>query len=689
MLDQTSPDGTKRWQTMGESIRNPRGWPMGVKVLAGLFLFLFLLWLILFVTKGRFLKGTFERIASSSLEREVTVTGDFWLYFDPFDVRFRAEGLRIAGPEWSTAPHFFKSALIDSRLSTLRLLVGKQRFNVLTLDRGDVRFEWDKAGKRNSWTFGDPSAPGEPLDLPEIRKAALTNTVLHYNDPPAQLSAEVRFNTIQAADTRVQEDIRFNGTGQMRGTDFTLTGGLLSPNATLAGGQNKFVLDATAGDTRLHADGTLPGLTIIEGAKLNVSARGRNIANLFQLIGVAVPDTRRYALTSRMTKVGDEYRFEQLKGSFGDSDLAGRLTIASGDRLKLTADLKSEKVDIIDIGPFVGYNPDRLAAQGRKGTIRQEGGSPRVLPDATLRIEALDNFDADVKYAVKQIRAPDVPISNLQLVLDLEKRLLKLSPLNFQMSGGNVSSDIIIDARQQPVVTQYDIRLAPTPMGRLLAGWGVSESGTSGTIKARIQLTGRGNTVHDSLATSNGRMVAILPRGSLWTSNIQLSELDVGTFATKMFSDKLKEPVSINCGVIAFTVRNGVAAADPILIDTSKNVITGRGGFRFRDESLDLAFRADGKTFSLFSGQSPVGLQGRFAEPALQVISPELLTRAGVAVGIAAVAAPVAAVLAFVDVGDAKSADCGPVLSGARATAQRTSKGKAREDVGKGRPDKD
>src|SRR3546814_13483472 len=82
-----------------------------------------------------------------------------------------------------------------------------------------------------------------------------------------------------------------------------------------------------------------------------------------------------------------------------------------------------------------------------------------------------------------------------------------------------------------------------------------------------------------------------------------------------MFQKKLKDPVEIKCGLIAFTVRDGVAAADPIIIDTRKNVMLGRGGFSFRNESLDLAFRADGKKFSLFSGQSPVGIGGTFARP--------------------------------------------------------------------------
>ena len=313
------------------------------------------------------------------------------------------------------------------------------------------------------------------------------------------------------------------------------------------------------------------------------------------------------------------------------------------------------------------------------------GAAPqRVLPDAALPVAELQRFDAGLHWTIQDIKSRNVPISHVDLTLALDRGRLALSPLSFAMARGNVASDLIFDTRSRPALDTYDIRLSPTPMGRLLAGYGVDESGTSGTIKGRIQLKGRGDTIHDSLATSSGRVAFIMPGGSFWTRNAQLSELDIGTFIQKMFEHKLKEPVQINCGLIAFTVRDGIAAADPIIIDTKKNVILGRGGLSFKNESLDLAFRADGKQFSLFSAQSPVGLNGYFAKPGIQVISPELLARAGGGVGLATVASPLAAILAFIDVGDAKSAACGPILAGAHAQAMRTTKGKPRDDVGNG-----
>lgn len=662
-------------------------WPL--RWLACAILALFLVWLILFITKGRFLKHPAERLATSLLGRDVTVAGDFQLYFAPFSVKFYSEGLTIANPAWAGQKPFFKADLIDTRISTSRLILGSRVIKRLDLDGGTLDLRWSRDGERNTWTFGDPSRKGEPLKLPRIWRAIVSGTKLHYEDPRLALSTDVAIDTVRASDRQINDAISFSGTGRMRAFPFTLKGSLLTPNATVTGGANKFALQARSATTALDAAGTLEGPTQLEGAKLDVNVRGTNLADLFDFLGVAVPDTRSYRFRSDLTYADEAWRFTRLRGMFGASDLAGGMTISMPDaRLLIEADLATQKLHMIDIAPFVGYDPQRIEARGAKGVIEQVGGVPRILPDAPLRVEAIKRFDARVKYRVRTVMGQNLPISNIGMVLDLDKTLLKLSPLTFDMAGGHVSSDISIDARRVPVFTRYDIRLSPTPMGQLLGRWGVEQSGTTGTIKARVQMTGEGDTVRKSLATSDGRIAIILPQGSMWARNIQLSELDVGVFIQKLFEKKLKEPVQINCGLIAFTVRDGIASADPILIDTRKNVMLGRGAFSFKDESLDLAIRADGKKFSLFSGQSPVGVGGHFAAPSINPISGQLIARAGVGVGLGVVASPLAAVLAFVDVGDAKSAACGPVLSGAQATAQRTSKGQSRKDVGRGTPAK-
>ncbi|MET0588728.1 MAG: AsmA family protein [Novosphingobium sp.] len=653
-----------------------------LNVLLGIIATLFAAWLVLFITKGRFLKHPFERTVSSMIDRTVKVKGDFQLYFAPIRIKFYSEGLTVSNPSWARRPHLFAAEKIDTSIAPLSLIFGKRHVYYVDLTNGSADLEWNAKGDRNTWTF---SGDGKPFEIPRIDRATVSGTTLRYIDPRLKLRADLAVETVTAKAGQIGKSVGVEGNGQFRNTPFRLTARLLSPDATVNNGKNALTLRAWAANNVIDVAGTLPSLAEFQNVPLQTQARGRDLSELFDIIGVAIPQTRTYALKAQMVKDGDEYRFTGLTGKFGVSDLAGKLTVTNAERLRLDSTLRTRQLDIIDAAPFIGYNPDVVATKGAVAAAAATGAGPqRVLPDAELPVEAMKRFDASLKWNIGILRSRSVPISNVDLTLELDRGRLALSPLTFSMARGNVASDIVFDTRQRPAADSYDIGLAPTPMGRLLTGYGVEESGTSGTIRGRIQLRGRGDTIHDSLASASGRIAFVIPQGTLWTRNVQLAELDLGTFVYKMFQDRLKEPVRINCGLIGFTVRNGIAAADPILIDTRKNVILGRGGFSFRTEGIDLAIRADGKKFSLFSGQSPVGVGGHFAQPSLDVISPELIGRAGVGLGLAAVVSPLAGVLAFVDVGNAKSAACGPVLSGARAAAQRTTKGKKRDDVGRG-----
>lgn len=95
----------------------------------------------------------------------------------------------------------------------------------------------------------------------------------------------------------------------------------------------------------------------------------------------------------------------------------------------------------------------------------------------------------------------------------------------------------------------------------------------------------------------------------------------------------------------------------------------GRGGFSFGDESLAMSLEGDSKQFSLFSGQSPIKVNGYFADPSINPISAELLGRGAAAVTLGLVATPLAAIAAFIDLGDAKDVNCTPILAAKRDTA--------------------
>lgn len=627
---------------------------------------LVLAYAILWITKGRFLKPYFERIASHQAHRAVRVGGDFQLYLNP-NIHFLAQGLSVANPAWAAHPQLFTGRSIEFELFTLRLIFGERRFAYLAVDGGDAALEWNKA-RQNSWTFGPDT--GGPTILPAIERLGITDTRLSYADPALALKIGVRVGDIAGAHSKVDGAIGFAGRGTAQGKPFTLNGKLLAPNATIAGGRNPIVLSVITGDSHLDVSGTLPGATVLEGADLKIHAKGKDANTLLALLAVHALATRSYNLYADLTKMGIEWRFTRIHGGFGDSDLAGRLTLSlPNSRLLATGDLTSKKLDILDVGPWIGYDPDALTAH--KGVIRTIAGTPRIIPDASLASESLNVFDARIRYRAAAIRTGSLPLSHLDMGVNLDHRLLKLQPLDFSVADGRFTGSVILNARRNPVVTDYDFHLGAVPLQKMLASFHTAAGGTTGTIRARLKLRGYGDTMRKSLATSSGRMAVIVPNGTLALGASELVELNAGRFAESFLNKTLKKPSTIRCGLIAFTVRSGQATADPILIDTDRSAIHGTGGFSFANESLNLKIKADSKRFSLFSAQSPIGVGGYFAKTTINPISKSLLARAGASIALGVVATPFAAILPFIDIGDAKSSNCGPMLRGAPAADQR------------------
>ncbi len=319
--DRTVPDQAITTPS-GPVARRKRRLRIARNVAIGVLGTLFAIWLILFITKGRFLKGPVEGIASSLTEREVAVKGDFQLYFAPFKIKFLAEGLTVSNPEWAARPYLFTARKVDTRIAPLALLFGSWRLHWLDLTDGAVDLEWNAKRTANTWTF-DSSGDAKPLELPTIDRAVLRDTTVRYRDPVLQLLTDLDFASVKSNDAKIGEAVRFTGDGTLRATPFTLKGALLTPDATVQLGQNRLELQARAANNIIDISGTLPSLADIEGVPLATKARGRNAAELLGIIGVVIPRTRSYKLTATLVKRDRLYRFDALKGTFGASDIAG------------------------------------------------------------------------------------------------------------------------------------------------------------------------------------------------------------------------------------------------------------------------------------------------------------------------------------------------------------------------------
>lgn len=643
-------------------------------ILAGIFALILIFGVVLFVTKGSFIKGTVENIASARTGRTVVIDGPFRLYPDPH-IRLHAEGISISNPDWAQADQFFQADLVDARLDLWKLLGGNLTFRLLRLDQSRLELERD-AENRKTWVF-DETAPPAAIDIPVMYDGRITRSTVRFRDAAADFGLTFRIAGFESDREGARGPLTLEGNGRVRRGDFKLQGVIHQPRDFFRQEPSQIELAIQAAGSAVRITGLLPSTSSLDEADLTISLSGRSLDEPFALIGVVLSPSRPYKLDGDLKIEDASAHIENLRGRIGDSDIAGRLSITwlEDERLFLDADLESKALHIIDIGPIIGIPPEQLEKTDKKPAPAEGAAPPRVLPKAPLEVKGLERYDARLRYRAASIRAPGLPLEDVRLNLTLDDRKLTLDPVAIDLAKGRAVGRITINARQAPIVTDYDIDLRDLRMSSFLKEAGLGGSDTSGIIRGRVDLVGEGPTVRQSLASADGRIALIIPQGELKLIAAHLAELDFGNLLLSLLGNSDKS-TRIRCGLIAFTVKDGIAEADPILISTEETELMATGKVSFKDESLDLDFRGLSKDFSLVAGQSPIKIGGYFAAPVINPISGELAARTGAAVALGLLATPLAALAAFIDLGDQEKAACEPLLKGLPAAAEK----RAREE---------
>ena len=119
--------------------------------------------------------------------------------------------------------------------------------------------------------------------------------------------------------------------------------------------------------------------------------------------------------------------------------------------------------------------------------------------------------------------------------------------------------------------------------------------------------------------------------------------------------------VELRCATAAFEVKQGVMASKVILLDTSDTVINGFGQINLANETLDMVLKPEPKDKSILSLRSPIKIGGTFAAPTAGPDKAALVGRAGLAIALGVIN-PLLALLATIETGPGKDADCSAAL---------------------------
>src|SRR5690606_584207 len=244
----------------------------------------------------------------------------------------------------------------------------------------------------------------------------------------------------------------------------------------------------------------------------------------------------------------------------------------------------------------------------------------------------------------------------------MQDGVLALKPIKLGVAGGNVVADIRINAREESVSTNYDVRLSGFDLKQALAAAGQEQAG-QGRINGRIRLLGIGSTVRQSLGSATGDIRLAMDGGELSNLVLELVGLDVGQAALFLAEgDRGEQRVPVRCFVVDFEAQDGLLKPRTFVLDTTDTTITADGLVSLKEEQLGLRLVAYPKDVSLLSARTPITVNGAFSRPIVDVEKTPLAARAGGAVWLGALMTPISSILAFTDACFVQDSDCALLL---------------------------
>src|SRR4051812_9326088 len=617
--------------------------------------------LALFIAFGlSTLKGPITRAVSNASGRELRIEGTFkpvWSWVHP---RFRAEKVSYANPDWASEDYMFQADAVEVSVELLPLLYGRVILPEVHLQRPIIDLEIDADGRKNWLLTQDQHKEGGS----RISIQALT-----FDDARLTYADDIRDISLDSQLATTAEGVKFKTKGTYHGLPATAegTGGQV---LALKDADQPYPLDATAkvGGTAIKAKGTLKNVAQLSALDLAIELKGQTMSELYDVIGIAFPETTPYITRGRLVKGEKMMAYQKFTGTVGESDIAGSLQFdLGGKRAFMHGAIDSKLLNLADLGPLVGTDQPK-----DKG----------VLPDMPFDSERWDSIDADVRIKAGSIKRPkQLPLEHLDTHIVMRDKVLTLDPLEFGLAGGTIAGTVRMDGQKEPIAGNVDLRVKDLELPKFFPT--IKEGQASiGDINGLIQLVGNGDTVAELLGNSNGKVGLYLDGGKISRFMMELVAMDVwGVARTRLSHDQ--SSVDIRCAIADFGVKNGQMSTNAFVFDTQVVNVEGTGGVNLKTKQMDLTLNPHPKDRSVASLKSPLYIKGTFSEPK---VAPEWKKMGARGVGAVAMGllSPFLAVLPLMQEGKKdKDSPCQQLIAEATKSAKQSA---AEAKAGKPRP---
>ncbi len=432
-------------------------------------------------------KGYVEQQIAQATGRDFTIAGDLDIDLS-LTPMIRAKDIRLGNAPWGRLPNMARIGALRFRIDLIDLFRKRVVIPELSIHEPVVHLAVSAGGKPN-WQMGSENSGASRRggSLPVVHKLVMEDGAVTYRDYSSGADLRLVIARIEGYTDAARDEIALGGRGRLDQQPWRMAlraGSLQALNA--ANTPYPVDLALALADTRANVEGTLTKPLLLQGADLNISVESLNLSMLSPFIEGARPRLPRHNIAGRLTRTGDAWRLERFQATVGASNMQGELALDTrGERPRITADLNSSLLRYDD---FAALAPPSKKPQ-------------------PLNLSVLNAVDAIIHFNGDEILAPAIAPRGVQIAARLKQGRLRVERMNFDVSGGRVRAQAVVDASTRPFDSYLQATIRQVHLSKV--GDRAAITGLEGTVNGRLAARARFATQSQMAETA---------RAGVWSS---------------------------------------------------------------------------------------------------------------------------------------------------------------------------
>ena len=388
-------------------------------------------------------------------------------------------------------------------------------------------------------------------------------------------------------------------------------------------------ITARLGEAEIKLDGSLGQDT--DTAQFAIKANGPSLA----VLSADLPEIPfKAALNANVAP--ERLVLDDIETTFGESDLAGSLDVAMGDKTAVAGKFKSKRLDLT---PFAAGDQEADKEKKAKPEAEQDKAeSEYVFVEDPLPFEELNKANIDIDADIGRFTVNNLVLLDVSTAVDLKDGNLQLKNRFRGPEGGKAVSDIALTTADKS--GKLDVKVNMRDLRLNLISGDVEEPSLIPPVGVTVDIKASGSSPRALASSASGRVLVTQGKGQM--ENDLLATLS-GDILAQLFSAlnpfaKEEETTTLECTILAVDMKSGQADVAGMLFQTEKVKAVGGGDIDLKTEELNIEFNTKPRSGIGVSADmfvTPfVKLVGTLASPSIGVDEKgALLAGAAVATG--------------------------------------------------------